>query len=167
MRARELAQPYPFVNTHDSAVDAARMLAKLSLPALLVLDADGQPHAIVPGSQLVRQIVPFYIVEDPLLAAVDDGQHDADLVTRLAGHTVAEWAPCRLYPPPVVAPDAPPIHVAVLMARTHVPLVAVVENDGNNTTLLGLVTATQLMRYFTESPQLGVRLRRPSQPRAG
>ncbi|MEU2287511.1 hypothetical protein ABZ614_37335 [Streptomyces sp. NPDC013178] len=72
MRARDLAEPYPFVTTDDDAVDAARMLAEQSLPALLVLDSDGQPHAIVPGSQLI----PAYIAEDPVLASVVGDQHD-------------------------------------------------------------------------------------------
>ncbi|WP_128375739.1 hypothetical protein [Streptomyces cavernae] len=55
MHARDLAEPYPFVTTDDDAVDAARMPAGQSLPALLDLDADGQPHAVVPGWQFIRQ----------------------------------------------------------------------------------------------------------------
>ncbi|WP_329377117.1 hypothetical protein OG625_06245 [Streptomyces sp. NBC_01351] len=68
MRARDLAEPYPFVTMDDDAMDAARMLAQHSLPALLVLDSDGQPYAIVPGPQLIRQVLPTYIAEDHLLA---------------------------------------------------------------------------------------------------
>ncbi|GAB2651723.1 CBS domain-containing protein [Kribbella swartbergensis] len=165
MRARDLAQPYPFVTTDDSAVDAAKMVAKLSLPALLVLDPQGHPQAVVPGTQLVRQLVPFCFVEDPLLAAVDDGRDDTEHVKRLAGHTVAEWAPRHLYPPPVVGPEAPPIKVAVLMAHSRVPLVAVVDTDGNNSILLGVVTAARLLHYFTTASPQGVR--QPLQPRPG
>ncbi|MER6999182.1 CBS domain-containing protein [Streptomyces sp. NPDC000410] len=119
MRARDLAELYPFVTTDDDAVDAARMLAEQSLPALLVLDADGQPYAIVPGSQLIRQLIPAYIAEDPALAGVVGEQHDGELAERLAGLTVAEWAPRHLYPPPVVGPGARPMEVADLMARTR------------------------------------------------
>jgi hypothetical protein len=72
MRAQDLAEPYPFVTTADDAIDAARMPAEQSLPALLVLDADGQPYSIVPGSQLIRQLLPSCIIEDPLLAGVVD-----------------------------------------------------------------------------------------------
>jgi signal-transduction protein with cAMP-binding, CBS, and nucleotidyltransferase domain len=46
------------VTTDDEVMDAARMLAEQSLPALLVLDTDNQPYAIVPGSQLIRQLIP-------------------------------------------------------------------------------------------------------------
>lgn len=148
MRARDLAEPYPFVTTDDDATSAARMLAEQSLAALLVLDSDGQPYAIVPGSQLIRQLIPVYVAEDPSLAGVVGEQHDGELTERLAGLTVAEWVPRRLYPPPVVGPDARPMEVAALMARTHSPLVAVIERDGTQVSLLGTVTAARLMQYF-------------------
>ncbi|WP_328769841.1 CBS domain-containing protein [Streptomyces sp. NBC_00286] len=151
MRARDLAEPCPFVTTDDDAISAARMLAEQSLPALLVLDADGQPYSIVPGSQLIRQLLPSYIIEDPLLAHVVDERTDAEVAERLTGLTVAEWAPRRLYPPPVVGPDARPMEVAALMASTHSPLVAVVERDGTQVTLLGTVTAARLMHHFLEA----------------
>ncbi|GGR84128.1 hypothetical protein Snoj_42260 [Streptomyces nojiriensis] len=75
MPARDLAEPYPHVTTDDPAVDAARLLAEQNLPALLVLDTDGIPYAVVPGSQVVGQLVPEYVMEDPLLAAVIDERH--------------------------------------------------------------------------------------------
>ncbi|MFE7763058.1 CBS domain-containing protein [Streptomyces sp. NPDC057438] len=150
MRARDLAEPYPFVTTDDDAIDAARMLADQSLPALLVLDTDNQPYAIVPGSQLIRQLIPAYIAEDPALAAVGGDQHDRELAERLTGLTVAEWAPRRLYPPPAVGPDACPMEVAALMARTHSPLVAVIERDRSGVTPLGTITAARLIQHFLQ-----------------
>ncbi|WP_314250698.1 hypothetical protein [Streptomyces sp. DSM 40907] len=35
-----------------------------------------------------------------------------------------------------------------LMARTHSPLVAVIERDGDGVILLGTVTAARLMQHF-------------------
>ncbi|MFP1626344.1 CBS domain-containing protein [Streptomyces sp. 5K101] len=151
MRARDLAEPYPFVTTDDDAIDAARMLAEQSLPALLVLDTDNQPYAIVPGSQLIRQLLPAYIAEDPALAGVVVEQHNGELAERLAGLTVAEWVPRRLYAPPVVGPDARPLEVAALMARTHSPLVAVIERGSDGVTLLGTITAARLMQHFLQA----------------
>ncbi|QIP87895.1 CBS domain-containing protein [Streptomyces sp. Tu 2975] len=148
MRARDLAEAYPHVTTDDGAMDAARMLAGRLLPALLVLDADGHPYAIVPGSQLVRQFVPPYILEDPRLAAVVDERPDSDVAERLAGLTAAEWAPRSAFPPPVVGPDARPMEVAALMARTRSPLVAVIERDADGVRLLGTVTAARLVAHF-------------------
>ncbi|WP_329377115.1 hypothetical protein OG625_06240 [Streptomyces sp. NBC_01351] len=66
----------------------------------------------------------------------------------MAGLTVADWAPHRLYPPPVVGPDAHAVEVAALMARTHSPLVAVIERDGDEVILLGTDTAARLMQHF-------------------
>ncbi|MDG9700818.1 CBS domain-containing protein [Streptomyces sp. DH37] len=149
MRARNLAEPYPFVSTDDSAVEAARLLAERSLPALLVLDADGLPNAVVPGSQLIRQILPSYVLDDPQLAAVVDEQHMAEASERLGNLTVAEWLPPHVFPPPMVGPDARPMEVAALMARSHSPLVAVIERGSSRVTLLGSVTAARLMRHFT------------------
>jgi CBS domain-containing protein len=148
MHAHDLAEPYPSVSTDDEAMVAARMLFEQRLPALLVLDPDGQPYAIVPGSQLIRQLVPGYIIEDSLLAAVLDDRHDADVRERLTGLTVAEWLPRRVYSPPFVGPDAHPLQVAALMARTHSPLVAVIEREGSQVRLLGAITAACLMEHF-------------------
>jgi CBS domain-containing protein len=145
MRAHELAEPYPSVSTDDSALDAARLLAERKLPALLVLDADQQPYAIVPGSQLIKQLVPDYVLEDPHVAAVIDDRHLAEVTEEIAGLTVTQWLPPRTYAPPVVGPDAGALQVAALMARTHSPLVAVIERDGDQVRLVGAITAARLM----------------------
>ncbi|KOU94754.1 hypothetical protein ADK94_00905 [Streptomyces sp. XY593] len=151
MPARDLAEPYPHVTTDDTAVDAVRLLAEQNLPALLVLDADGTPYAVVPGSQLVRQLVPEYVMEDPLLAAVIDDRHAEALADDLAGKTVTEWLPRRTFKPPYVGPDAGSLQIAAVMARSHVPLVAVIERDGGESRLLGVVTAAALMRHLLAS----------------
>lgn len=146
MLARDLAEPYPHVSTDDSAVDAARLLAAQQLPALLVLDTDQQPYAIVPGSQLIKQLVPDYVLEAPHIAAVIDDRHLAEVTEKIAGLTVTEWLPPRTYTPPVVGPDAGALQVAALMARTHSPLVAVIERNGDQIRLVGAITAARLMQ---------------------
>ncbi|MGW7451102.1 CBS domain-containing protein [Streptomyces sp. NPDC054787] len=148
MPARDLAEPYPYITTEDDAIDAVRLLAERNLPALLVLDTDGHPYAAVPGSQLVRQLVPEYVREDPLLAPVIDERHAEAMAEQLAGRTVAEWLPARTFKPPYVGPDAGTMEVAAAMARTHVPLVAVVERSGDQSRLLGVVSAAGLMRHL-------------------
>ncbi|MFC9915003.1 CBS domain-containing protein [Streptomyces sp. NPDC059862] len=145
MSARELAEPYPQVSTDDDATAAARLLAEHKLPALLVVDRDGQPYAIVPGSQLIGQLVPEYALEDPLLPAVIDDRDLDEVPDKLAGLSVAEWLPRRRFQPPTVGPDANVMHIAALMARTHTPLVAVVERDGDQVRLAGAITAARLM----------------------
>ncbi|WP_181727371.1 CBS domain-containing protein [Streptomyces sp. PT12] len=148
MRARDLAEPFPAVTTDDAAIDAARLLAERSLPALLVLDADGRPDAVVPGPALIRRLLPAHLAEVPSLAGAFGTELDAELADDLAGLTVADWVPRHRYPPPVVGPDARPLEVATLMASFHSPLVAVIERDGDAVTLLGGVSATRLLRHF-------------------
>ncbi|WP_405592399.1 CBS domain-containing protein [Streptomyces sp. NBC_01092] len=152
MSARDLAEPYPSVSTDDDATEAARLLAEYKLPALLVVDPDGQPYAIVPGSQLIGQLVPEYALEDPLLGAVIDDRDLDDVREKLTGLTVAEWLPRRRFLPPTVGPDASVMHIAALMARTHTPLVAVVESDGDQTRLAGAVSAARLMEQLVGGP---------------
>ncbi|MER5209342.1 CBS domain-containing protein [Streptomyces sp. NPDC002838] len=146
MSAHELAEPYPYVSTDDAATDAALLLAEHKLPALLVVDPDEQPYAIVPGSQLVGQLVPEFALADPHLAASMDDRDLDEVPDELAGLTVAEWLPPRSFRPPTVGPDASVMHMAALMARTHTPLVAVVERVGDRSQLAGAVTAARLMQ---------------------
>nr|WSX47642.1 CBS domain-containing protein [Streptomyces sp. NBC_00974] len=148
MIARDLAEPYPHVKTDDQAVDAVRLVAEHDLAALLVLNGDGTPYAIVPGSQLVRQLVPEYVMEDPLLAAVIDDRHADALTEDLAGKTVAQWIPQRSFKPAFVGPEAGVLQIAALMARTHVPLVAVIDRDDDGRRLVGVVSAAALMRHL-------------------
>ncbi|MEW2438925.1 CBS domain-containing protein [Streptomyces caniferus] len=105
MRARDLAEPYPAVSAEDDAVEAARLLAQHKLPALLVVDSDQRPYAIVPGSQLIKQLVPEYVREDPRLGAGIDDRHLDEVTESMAGLTVAEWLPPRTYLPSTVGPD--------------------------------------------------------------
>lgn len=72
VRARDLAVEYETVGVDSDALDAARLMAEHRLPALLVLDERGAPKVILPASQMIKILVPGYVVEDPTLAAVVD-----------------------------------------------------------------------------------------------
>ncbi|MGW0734882.1 CBS domain-containing protein [Streptomyces sp. NPDC002851] len=147
MRAHDLAEPYPTVFANDDAVAAARMFVGRRLPALLVLDSDHRPYTIVPGSQLLRVLVPDFVLENPSMAGSLPPE-DADLITqRLGGLTVAQWLPRRSLPT-VVGPNAAVMEIAALMVRTHTPLVAVVESDGQQSRTVGAITAARLMEHF-------------------
>ncbi|MFJ8953124.1 CBS domain-containing protein [Streptomyces sp. NPDC102381] len=149
MSARELAEPYPTVIAADNALDAVGLLAEYKLPALLVVDRDGAPYAMVPGAQLLGRFVPAYLQGDPLVdAGVSDRQLD-EVTEKLDGLTVAELIPPGRFGPPAVGPEASALQIAALMSRTHSPLVAVVERDGDDCTqLVGAVTAARLMERF-------------------
>jgi CBS domain-containing protein len=141
MRARDVAEPFPLVTVDTEAIEAARLLAERRLPGLIVLDRAGRPHAILPGSQVLRFMIPGYIQDDLSLAHVLDERHADRLSEALAGKTVQQLLPPRRDELPVVDGDATAVEIAAVMARWHSPLVAVVERDQ----LLGAVTVSRLL----------------------
>lgn len=142
MRADELASAYPTVALSTPVIQAARLLAERSLPGLIVVDGDGRPATILPGTQVVRMAVPGYCQEDPALARVID-EATADLFLHgLGDRTVAEAVAPERRELPVVDPDATVLEVAALMARTRSPLVAVANPDG---TMRGAITLAGLL----------------------
>ncbi|MFI0510915.1 CBS domain-containing protein [Streptomyces canus] len=153
MRARDLAVEYETVSVDSDAMDAARLMAEHKLPALLVLDERGEPRAILPASQMIKVLVPAYVVEDPALAAVVDEKHADRLCQALAGRRVGDCLSGQATPPPVADPDDTALEVAALMAQVRSPLVAVAEKAETGTSgrkqggtrLLGVITASHLL----------------------
>lgn len=145
VRARDLAVEYETVSVDTDATAAARLMAEQRLPALLVVDEAGAPRAILPASQMVKLLVPAYVLEDPALAAVVDERHADRLSQALKGRTVRDCLAKTVPAPPVAEPDATALEVAALMARVRSPLVAVAEHDGNGNRLLGVITAAHLL----------------------
>ncbi len=154
MRARDLAVGYKMVSVDSDVMDAARLMADHNLPGLLVVDEHGGPQAVLPASQVVKALVPGYVIEDPTLAAVVDEKHADRLCRALAGRRVGDFLPREATPPPVVDPDDTALEVAALMARVHSPLVAVAEKNRTGPDrrkqgsgrLLGVITASHLLQ---------------------
>ncbi|UYB41476.1 CBS domain-containing protein [Streptomyces sp. Je 1-4] len=152
MRARDLAVDYESVNVDSDALAAARLMAEHKLPGLLVLDEQGEPRAILPASQMVKVLVPEYVIEDPALAAVVDEKHADRLCQALAGRSVGDCLPIDAPPPPLADPDDTALEVAALMARVRSPLVAVAEKaKEDGTHLLGVITAAHLLHELLEA----------------
>ncbi|WP_327370558.1 CBS domain-containing protein [Streptomyces sp. NBC_01217] len=145
MHARDLAVEYESVSVDSDALEAARLMAEHKLPGLLVLDQHGEPKAILPASQMVKALVPAYVIEDPTLAAVVDEKHADRLCQALVGRTVGDCLPTAAAPPPIAAPDDTALEVAALMAQVRSPLVAVAEKAKDGTHLLGVITAAHLL----------------------
>lgn len=146
MRAREIAEPYPLVGLDTPAIDAARMLAEQRLPGLIVLDESERPHTILPGTQVLRFIIPSYIQDDPSLANVIDERHADRLCEALETKSVRQLLPPRKDELPVVEADATAVEIAAVMARWRCPVVAVVELGGGP--VLGAVTIPKLLRFL-------------------
>ncbi|WP_262704948.1 MULTISPECIES: CBS domain-containing protein [Streptomyces] len=152
MRARDLAVEYESVSVDSDALDAARLMAEHKLPGLLVLDERGEPKAILPASQVIKVLVPGYVIEDPTLAAVVDEQHADRLCRALASRRVGECLSSTAAPPPIADPEDTALEVAALMAQVRSPLVAVVRKDEPGTRLLGVITASHLLRELLDKP---------------
>ena len=143
MRARDLARPFPTVTPDTEAMDAARAMAGERLPGLIVCGEDGRPYTVLPGSQVLRFLIPTYIQDDPPLARVLDDKAADELCRRLTHSTVRDLLPRQrdVDELPVVHGDATSLEVAAVMARMHSPLVAVVDGDR----VVGAITVSQLL----------------------
>jgi len=145
VRARDLAVEYETVGVDTDALAAARLMAQHKLPALLVVDGQGVPKAILPASQMIKILVPAYVVEDPALAAVVDERHADRLCQALVGRTVRDCLSKSVPAPPIAAPDDTALEVAAQMAQVRSPLVAVVDREKSGARLLGVITASHLL----------------------
>ena len=140
--ARELADAkFPTIDLDTDAADAARLLAERRLPGLVVLDGQGRPHSVLPGSQVLRFIIPGYVQDDPMLARVFDERHADAMTAKLAGTPVRTLLRAERTEPPVVDGKATAVEIAAVMARLHSPLVAVTEHGR----FLGVVTVSALL----------------------
>ena len=143
MRARDLAEHFPTVSLDSDAMEAVQLMAREQLPGLIVCESDGRPYTVLPGSQILRFLVPRYVQDDPALARVYDERASDELFAKLVDSTVRDLLPDRpdIDEIPVVDGDATTIEVAAVMARAHSPVAAVVENDQ----VLGAITVRHLL----------------------
>ena len=149
MTARKLAQPFPIVTPDTDAMEAAQTLAARRLPGLIVCHDDGRPYTILPGSQVLRFLIPTYVQDDPALARAPDEDASDELCRKLVRSTVRDLLPKPqdVDDLPIVDADATSLEVAAVMARMHSPLVAVVDQrDGNR--VIGAITVRQLLEYL-------------------
>jgi CBS domain-containing protein len=142
VNARDLAVPFPSIGMEDDALDAVRLMATQRLPGIVVCEPSGRPTRILPGSQVLRFVIPQYVQDDAALARVIGERAAEQLFAELSGRRVRDL----LADPPdvelaVANPDDTVLELAALMARTHSPLVAVVEGD----VLVGCVTLPRLL----------------------
>jgi len=154
MTARKIAQPFPIVTPESDAMKAAQTLAAQRLPGLIVCHEDGRPYTILPGSQVLRFLIPSYVQDDPALARALDEDASDELCRKLVHSTVRDLLPKPqdLDDLPVVDADATGLEVAAVMAHMHSPLVAVVdERDGNR--VIGAITVSHLLDYLLPAQQ--------------
>jgi CBS domain-containing protein len=148
--AADLAEHVTLVTRDTTAVDAARVLADRRGGGLVVADADGVPVALVAGTDLLRLVVPRYVLDDPRLAHVYDEAGAAELVSRLDDHRLGELLDSddvAMREVPSVLPEDTLIEIAALMCGSRSPLVLVRDRDG---TYRGVVTLSRLTAAMLE-----------------
>ena len=141
MHAEDIAEDFPVVSIDSGALDAARLLAEHRLPGIVVTDSAGKPYAVLPASQVVRFIVPRYVLDDPALARVLNDSAADGAAQKLGGKTVRDVLPEHLVDVPAANADDTIIEVAALMVRLRSPLIAVLKNGK----LHGVITASRLL----------------------
>ncbi|GGY76127.1 hypothetical protein GCM10010363_66400 [Streptomyces omiyaensis] len=148
MHARDLAWPCTSVRLDTRLWDAVGLLIRERAPALVVVSADGHPLAAVPPTTILNAALPRPVRDDPLLAAVVGEALDETVRAGAGEILLADVLPTRLPAPPVVSPDASPLHMAAVMERTGCPVVLVVDYTDEEPHLLGTVDATTLLQHF-------------------
>jgi CBS domain-containing protein len=147
VRAADLAERVPLVTRDTSAVEAARILAAQSGGGLVLGDADGVPVALIAGTDLLRLVVPRYVLDDPRLAHVYDEAGAAELVARLGDHRLGELLDSGdvvRRELPSVLPEDTLIEIAVLMVQSRSPVVLVRDRERHGGGYHGVVTLSAL-----------------------
>ena len=142
MQAGDVATTVPIVTVHDSVTRAVHMMALRRLPGLIVIDDDGRPSVVLPGTQVLKLAVPSSYQDDPALARTIDEAHADTFWMELSELTVGQCLPAKAPKSVTVPADASLLEVAALMARLHSPIVAVVDRNG---VLTGAITLERLL----------------------
>ena len=138
-----MVEDVPLVGLDTNALEAARLLADRRLPGLVVADDQGRPYAILPASQVVRFLVPSYIIDDPALARVVSESVADQAADKLGSRTVRDLLPRDRPELAVVNHDDTVIEVAAIMARLRSPLVVVTAGKQ----MVGVIFAARLLEF--------------------
>lgn len=142
MQAGEIAAHVPTVTMTDPVIRAVRMMAVSRLPGLIVVDQRSRPVTVLPGSQVLRLLVPDSYQEDPALVRTVDEPYADRFWLATSGRMIADCLSDPVDRPATLRRDATLLEAAALMARLHSPVVAVVHDDGS---LFGAVTLDRLV----------------------
>lgn len=151
MVLKEFLMENPTAYERENAWDAARRVAWSKRPALVVLNDDDYPVAVLSTSRIVSMIVPRYIRDDHNLAHVLRGSASEEIMRtfgdKTVGDVVAEQERHREVP--ILNVDDTTIEAAVLMASLISPIIALVENGR----YAGVVSGNSLLRHILKQSE--------------
>jgi CBS domain-containing protein len=90
MLASHLQVSLPLVTRATTALEAARVIATERLSGLVVANASGIPVAVVSSADVLRLMVPSYVLDDMSLAGVLDEAGADEMWTRINERTIGE-----------------------------------------------------------------------------
>jgi CBS domain-containing protein len=127
MKARNLASPQATLRSDAPAVEAAAVLSRHDVRALLVINADGAFVGVLSDSELLRVLLPPVIHENEVLARVFEERASEELFRRLEGRRVRDLLPAERGSTPLVQGDDTLVEVAAAMVRSRASLVGVLD----------------------------------------
>ena len=90
MKARDIAVTMPTVTARDQVIRVVHTMVLRRLPGLIVVDDDGRPSFVLPGTQVLRLAVPSSYQDDPALARTIDEAHADHFWRELGDRSVGE-----------------------------------------------------------------------------
>ena len=144
MKARNLASPQPVLRSDAPAGEAAAVLARHEIRAVLVVDERERFVGVLSDSELLRGLLPPYVGEASMLAHVLEEGAAEILYRRLEGRLVAGLMPNDRDVVPVVDADDTLVEVASVMVRARASAVGVM--DGGR--LIGGITIDDLLSHL-------------------
>jgi CBS domain-containing protein len=132
--------PAPTVAPSTPVPEALRAMIESRLPGVVVREEGA--FTVVPASQVLRVVLPPYVLADPSLGRVWDESSADELVARARGLTVRDLLAALPEggAAATVDPDATAVEIAAVLSSAHVPLVAVIDRDE----LVGVVSVNRL-----------------------
>ena len=144
MRARNIASRHYTVAAEAPASEAAGILSRLDVRAVLVVDAEGRLAGVLSDSRLLAALLPDYVEEDAALARVLEEDATDVLWRRLEGRSAADLLDAHEGPHPEVDGGARLIEVAAMMVHTRLSLVGV-RDQGQ---LMGGISIDDLLTHL-------------------
>jgi hypothetical protein len=124
MVARDLAHTHPVLGLHAPAAEAAALIARPEIRAVLVTDDEQRLAGVLTDTTLLHNLLPPYLEASDSLVRVLDAEVTDELWRRLEGKQVADLLPVQ-EGLPMVRGDATLLEVGVVMLRKATPLVGV------------------------------------------
>lgn len=147
MKARNLASPHMVLQREASATEAAAVLSRHDIRAVLVVDGAGEFVGVLSDSELLHALLPPVVYENEVLARVfEEGASDV-LYRRLQGRTVGDLMPEERDAAPIVGGDDTLVEVAAVMVRARASLVGVLDDER----LVGGISIDDLLSHLLKS----------------